>query len=345
MKQCPVVQDLLPSYLHDALSPESRAMVEEHLPGCPDCQLAHDALRAGPPPLEVRSPGHPGRGVGRALGVALVLLVAAGLGVRGYGAWQADREHGRQMQARVEQEKRLLAAMREASPDPMARLRRAGVTLTNLSAARQGDAVRVEYTLKADTPADMAIPLLGGRAPSPRLLDPATGGEVGRFTQGGSQHTPGQPVTGHAVFEGAAALPAGANMQFPTLLVYMKPARELHWEVQRPFVEGEVPIGQRFTVAGVEFEAERIRFSKSGAQIDYRQLTPPAEVGLHLLSFRLSDRMGGRWDEAYRPDRLPDPARPSQTFEFVAALGKHWLVQVQHAVLVLPGPAVPMEVK
>lgn len=273
-----------------------------------------------------------------------ILVVVLAVGATQYDDWRASRERTRQSQAQVEGEKAALAAIREASPDPMARLRKAGITLAS-SASHQGDTVRVDYVLTAAAPADMAYTFSRGHAPSARLIDPTKGQEIGRFTQGGNQVTPGQPVTGHAIFEQVTALPAGTQIQFPTLLVYLKPDQALRWEVQRPFVEGEVTLGHRFTVAGVEFEVERIRFTRRDAYIDYRQVTPPAQVGFHLLSFGLSDRMGGNWGEPYHLDQLPDPNRLSQRFEFVPALSRHWLIQVKYGVLALPGPTLPLEVK
>ncbi len=53
MRQCPAIQDLLPLYVDDALSPESRAVVDEHLAGCDACAAVLRSLQAGGPGLGV----------------------------------------------------------------------------------------------------------------------------------------------------------------------------------------------------------------------------------------------------------------------------------------------------
>lgn len=43
---CKVILDLLPLYADEVASPESRALVEEHLSSCPDCRKVLDDIRA-----------------------------------------------------------------------------------------------------------------------------------------------------------------------------------------------------------------------------------------------------------------------------------------------------------
>ena len=45
---CEVIQDLLPLYVDDAVSGDSRALVEEHLQNCSECRKAEEQLRAEP---------------------------------------------------------------------------------------------------------------------------------------------------------------------------------------------------------------------------------------------------------------------------------------------------------
>lgn len=46
MLPCPVVKDLLPSYLEGLTSVETTRAVEEHLDGCPDCRAVRNAMAA-----------------------------------------------------------------------------------------------------------------------------------------------------------------------------------------------------------------------------------------------------------------------------------------------------------
>ena len=46
---CNVNKDLLPLYVDNVCSEESKSMVEEHLAGCEECQGYYDALREGMP--------------------------------------------------------------------------------------------------------------------------------------------------------------------------------------------------------------------------------------------------------------------------------------------------------
>ncbi len=356
MKQCGIIQDLLPLYIDDAVSPESRALVEEHLATCADCERAYYALRKGAPKLgahlpEGAAPSEDARfltrlkhRVGSIIGMGLVLLVLTAFGANWFGRWRADREFGQSYEARTREEKAAVAAIKDASPDPLARLKAAGVELT-YEARRENGGVRIDYRLTSSGPAEQAVSHSSPYEPSPRLYDPRTGQDLGSVREHGSGTSPGKPTEGYAYFAQVGQIPGPVEATLPSFQVYIKPDRELSWEVRRPGEEGDVLLGQRFTVAGVEFEVERVRFAKDRVQIDYRQLTAPAQVGVHLLSFRLSDRMGGAWGGDAPLDRLPDPLRPSQTFELVASFSKVWSIRVEHAVLAIPGPAIPVEVK
>lgn len=44
---CSVIKDLLPLYVDDVLSEDSRKLVEEHLAGCDDCKEAYENLKSG----------------------------------------------------------------------------------------------------------------------------------------------------------------------------------------------------------------------------------------------------------------------------------------------------------
>ena len=46
MLPCPVVKDLLPSYLEGLTSPETNRAVEDHLDGCPGCRGVKNAMAA-----------------------------------------------------------------------------------------------------------------------------------------------------------------------------------------------------------------------------------------------------------------------------------------------------------
>ena len=52
---CEVIRDLLPLYVDDVLSPDSRALVEEHLGTCADCadqyHLLKEPVSSSSPPL------------------------------------------------------------------------------------------------------------------------------------------------------------------------------------------------------------------------------------------------------------------------------------------------------
>ena len=58
MKQtsCDVVQDLLPLYLDGCCHPGSRALVEEHLKECPDCERVRQEMAGEIPAPEEPQP-------------------------------------------------------------------------------------------------------------------------------------------------------------------------------------------------------------------------------------------------------------------------------------------------
>lgn len=354
MKQCPVIQDLLPLYVDDALSPESRALADQHLADCPDCRQALAALRAGGPSVavpvdltasdEVRWITRLKRQVGTIVGVLIVLLVGIPVVPIAYLGWRGEREKDRAEQAYMQAQKQAIEAILATNPDPLARLRTKGVSISS-TVQHEGNRVEVDYTLHATGPAEVVYPFTHGPVAIPRLINPANGNVIGRYTQGGSGHSPGEPVQGELIFDDVATLPADTELQLPYLMVYMRPEQELKWDFRRTGKNGEVALGHRFTVAGVEFEVERIRFEENWAEIDYHQVTPQSQVGVHLLSFHLSDRMGGTWSEQPLLEHLPDPMQPRQHFSFVTSLSKNWTLQVQHAVLTLPGPIIPLEVR
>ena len=47
---CKVIQDLLPLYVDGVCSPDTAALVEEHLKDCEACQEAYHALKEAPAP-------------------------------------------------------------------------------------------------------------------------------------------------------------------------------------------------------------------------------------------------------------------------------------------------------
>ena len=50
---CNIIQDLLPLYIDEICSPETKAAVEEHLKTCPSCKKIHEAMiRDVPAPIE-----------------------------------------------------------------------------------------------------------------------------------------------------------------------------------------------------------------------------------------------------------------------------------------------------
>lgn len=272
------------------------------------------------------------------------MLAVIAIGASGYDDWRADREHGRRMEQERGDEQAALAAIKTASPDPLARLRARGVELT-YTLRRDGGGLLLEYQLNTRQPLDQAAPLSGVRDTGPRLVDPATGKAVGQHRQGGFSMQSGHPTAGDARFEAVGEVPDQLQAQFPYLLVYMEPEQSQRWEFRRPGDTGDVNIGRRFTSAGVAFEVERVRFAGETVQIDYRQLTDPANVGVHLLTFRLSDRMGGDWGGDYPLRRLPNPDHPSERYDLVATLSQHWSLRVEDVVLAVPGPTMPVEVK
>ena len=51
-KECEIVQDLLPLYAENMVSPASKEMIEAHLPGCADCSAVYGRLKAPEPAIE-----------------------------------------------------------------------------------------------------------------------------------------------------------------------------------------------------------------------------------------------------------------------------------------------------
>lgn len=354
MKQCPIIQDLLPQYVDDALSRESWVLVDEHLADCAECRQALASLHAGGPSVatpidlsasdEVHWLSRLKRHAGTVVGVLILLLAGAPFLPFMYLGWRGEREMDRLMEARMKAENAAVTDIGVTSPDPLARLRARGVTIA-AGARHENGRVQVNYSLHANKPTEVVYPFMYGPAAMPLLIDPASGDVIGQLTRSGGGNRLGDLYAGELVFEGVSTLPYGLKLQLPYLMVYIKPEQELKWEFTRPGKKGEVLFGQRFTVAGIEFELERIRFTENGADIDYHQVSPSSRVGSHLLSFRLSDRMGSSWSDQPLRDHLPDPVRPSQHFDFVPSLSKNWLVEVQHAVLALPGPTIPLDVQ
>ncbi len=237
-----------------------------------------------------------------------------------------------------------MEAFTKASPDGLARLKEHGVALTYQPVLGDGRLL-VKYQLAPGDGAVEKVTLMRSPwRPEARLYDATTGKKLSRYVGGGSGHRVGEPTAGYLQFEPMSSLPGPAEVQFPPLFVYLRPESELRWQVERPGEEGDVLLGERFTVAGVEFEVERVRFSAGSVEIAYRQITDPAQVGLHFLSVRLSDRMGSTWmGDTW--EHLPDPLRPVDRFEPISSFSQTWSIEVQHAVLAIPGPIVPVEVK
>ena len=45
--ECSLVRDMLPLYLENMVSEETRAFIKEHLETCPECAAEYEALKSG----------------------------------------------------------------------------------------------------------------------------------------------------------------------------------------------------------------------------------------------------------------------------------------------------------
>lgn len=350
MNRCAVVQDLLPLYVDDAVSPDSRALVNEHLRDCPACrhmlkELQAPAVKpldgAGAAPSEdARFLARLRRNVGTAIGAGLTLLVLTGLVASQYGEWVRDREYGRQMDAKAQAEEQALQDMQRLSPPADRLLEQAGVQF-QARPERTGDGLTILYEASG---AEYLVSARTRLDPKVTFVDPATGKEPQR-----PPHPLQNSWSGGAAFSGRLEYgdvpdgPLAARFSFPMLAPHWKVTPEQRWEFRRPGEQGEVPIAQRFTARGVEFEVTRVVFQGPAVRVEYRQITDPTKVGVHFLTFRLSDRLGSGWTNSPLRD-LPDPLQPQQTFEYTNSPSQNWSLAVEHVVLVVPEVTRDMEV-
>lgn len=352
MKPCALVRDLLPLFVDGAVSDESRSFIEEHLKGCYACRRELDALRA---PLSSRLP-EPDRGpsddarflvrlrrrAGTALGLVLVLVAVSWFGAVQYGKWAAHREAVRQYQAERLKENAVLQTLRATSPPAADLLRAAGITIES-EAVRSNGVVTLDYGMKTGPKSDVDYIFLGpGDGPRVGLVD-AAGNEV-KHSGGRGSGNWGHGVSGteELYYDGTTA--AKVVMDVPTLLVYEKPKEAYRWNIERPESAGtDSIISQTVTVDGVDFLVDRVIWTADGARVLYQQLTDPTKVGVHYLSFGISDRMGNS-SGSMPLDRLTDPLHPYQDLR-VNPFGRYWALELQHSVLAIPDVHVEAEVR
>lgn len=213
-----------------------------------------------------------------------------------------------------------------------------------------------------------------GDGPLVGLVDSA-GNEV-KHVGGRGSGSWGHGVSGsqELYYDGPAA--AKVVMDLPTLLVYEKPAKAYQWNIERQQsatgtgAGGGVATGgtaaggatsgsgaagsdgatapdsvidENVTVDGVDFHVDRVVWTAGGARVLYQQLTDPTKVGVHYLSFVISDRMGNT-SGSMPLERLTDPLHPYQDLQ-VSPFGRYWTLELDHSVLAIPDVHVAAEVK
>jgi hypothetical protein len=356
MNPCTLIQDLLPLYIDDAVSPESRALIDEHLAACERCRSQLEALRrphapalsatggdADPAPSEdARFLQRLKRNLGTAIGAGLVLLVLTGLLAGQWGRWQRDRELGEQYRAEQAANTSALERLMALSADPRGILARNGIDL-------HADPVRTDTNLTVNfavTPRlDSGIArVMPARAPEPgqSLAWLGADGEKFRQTGGSSQWTPGQGGSGYTKAEN---LPAGAGrvtFSYPILTAWFPASGDSAWSFRRPGPQGSVAIGERVTVHGIEFQIDQAVFDQNNVRVEYRQLTDPITTGVYYLAFRLSDGMGA-W-AADSLDTVPNPDHPAQEFDFVNSASQTWQLKLEYAVLTVAGASETLDI-
>lgn len=356
MRDCPLIEDLMPLYVDDAVSPESRVLIEQHLASCPSCRQSLQALqgpgrraltaRADDPPAaeEARFLHRLRRQVGTAIGAGLVLLVAVALIATQVGRWSAQRQAAERIRAEKAYRQEALEALKAASPAPEVLLRRLGVELST-HAARQGGGVAVDFRLTSPQGRfEHFTPIPGGPRMNVSITDPATGSPVKADSVGGSSSWQAGQGEGTYTVGPVPGGPLQVRIDYPVFTGYLKVDEPIRMEFRRPEETGDVLLNQRLTVHGVEFEIERVRFEGSKVRVEYRQLTDPAQVGVHYLALRLSDGLGGGWG-GIPMDELPDPRRPFTEFGSANSPSQNWSLSVQYAVLAVPGPRVTVDLK
>lgn len=353
MNHCAVVQDLLPLYVDGAVSPDTRALVDEHLRDCSQCRQVLRDLQAplavkpldgagAAPSEEARFLTRLRRNVGTAIGAGLMLLLLTGWGASQYGEWVRDREYGRQMDAKVQAEERALENVLRLSPPSDGLLEQAGIRV-EATPSRNGDDLSITYGVQSG--ADYLVTPRTRHDASATFRDPHTGKELKQARpHGGQSSWSGGQGSGRIEFGGLPAGPVQVRFEYPLLAPHWKVEPEQRWEFRRPGEHGEVPIGQRFTVRDIEFEVTRVLFQGAAVRVEYRQITDPAKAGVHFLTFRLSDRLGAGWSSSPLQE-LPDPLQPHQTFSHTNSPSQNWSLTVEYVALVIPGATVDMEVK
>jgi hypothetical protein len=347
MNPCSLIQDLLPLYIDDAVSPESRRQIEEHLAQCAACSLHLEALRQ--PVLEVANEVQDPvasddarflhrlkRNFGTALGAGLVLLVVTGLVANQGGRWAEDRERGGDYHAQQQEATAARERLRALTSDPAGLLRRNGVEL-QAKASRSGADLTVTYQVAArpDSGLTQVVPARDpGYGTELTLLGTAGTTRGLRQTSGGSQwhETTG---AGEMKATGLPDGPAQVRFEYPVLTAWFPAPEPRQWQFRRPGETGAVPINERITIRGIEFEISQVVFDKAAVRIEYRQLTDAATAGVHYLNFRLSDGMGS-WGED-TSDTLPHPDHPAQVFSFVNSPSLTWQLNLEHMYLAVPG--------
>ena len=384
MKDCALVRDLLPLYLDGEVSEESREAIRAHLETCPDCRGALARLNAASENRKAAenwrpwgTPEEPPSGgaalVIRRLRRRLLVLVAlvavvtliVGFSVRRYEDWSNRRAVQREQQEMRIQQNGAIASLDQVSPPPKVMYERLGLGFT-VQAKRIGEgALRVDYHWgrpgesvdrpPASNPDTRLYAFeVWGRNLRLALVDPATGDEV-PFS--GGQGSAGWGHGGGDGYQEFIGAPATGNLrvkaEIPPVLIYETPSSPLRLDLQPAGVEGETTIDRKFTSNGVDFLISRLSIQGCKATVEYQQLTPVAEAGVHFLSFLLYP--SSAMDPSKYPHEevplqpMPDPKKPQQVFDLsylgstgsaAPATGTHLTLELEHVVTAVPGTTI-----
>ncbi|MBP1930164.1 zf-HC2 domain-containing protein [Ammoniphilus resinae] len=340
-----LIKDLLPLYIDDMVSVETKQLIKKHLQTCKECKEQITSLKEGAmldyPPLEsplsndttFTMPNENPTFIVRLkrLGLLLIAAVIVVMGIFSISSWILGQEAAEEEQLEKDQELiQLDNDLISLSPPKEAIFQKSGVQFKFLKKSFGEEESTLTYKYFWNNP-NIDYVQEDIYWPNHLIAMDLTNNEVIKRQENSSS-------VGHSenvetwVLDGVRKDTEIIGVELPNLAVFFKP-KELQVPLQD---QGETLINKEVEINGIRFFIEKAELTSDRIKIHYQQLDSITDVGLYELSFNIIDQNAKHWSKEPNIDFQTDEHRITD-IPFYQDMKKPFALHLEHAVLIVPG--------
>jgi|GEM_PF-5490332 len=341
-----LIKDLLPLYIDEMVSTETKQLIKKHLQTCKECREQVTSLREGVlleyppldslesndttfPPQNEKNPTFIVRL--KRLGLLLLAAVIVVTGIFSISSWILGQEAAEEEQLKKDQELiQLDNNLISLSPPKEAIFQKSGVQFNILEKSFGERESKLTYKYFWNNP-DIDYVQEDIYWPNHLVAMDLTNNEVIKRRENTSSVSHTENVETW-VLDGVRKDAEIIGVELPNLAIFFKPK-----ELQIPLMDqGETLINKEVEINGIRFFIEKAVITSERIKVHYKQLDSITEVGLYELSFNIIDLNGKNWskepniDFQTKEDRVTD-------IPFYQDMKKPFTLNLEHAVLIVPG--------